>query len=96
MCVEKKQRKWKTKLLMRVLICHFPFAVVVMHAAFRIFAGRGLQCLQLQAFGAWLFAALQSTDSPETMDLFLFAPLSSCSLTVIANALYRGNILRRK
>lgn len=39
-------------------------------------------------FWVWLFTALQSTDSPKTTDLFLFAPLPSCNLTGIANILF--------
>lgn len=50
--------------------CLFSFCHV---CSFQPFAGRDLQCLQLH--WAWLFTALQVTDSLKTMDLFLFASL---------------------
>lgn len=69
--LKKNKRKWENEVTDE---CLFPFdSTVVMHAAFQLFAGRDLQCLQL--YWAWLFTALQNTDSPKTMDLFLFAPL---------------------
>lgn len=79
--VKKRKSKWKMKLQVRVHVSHFPFA------ALRSLAGRDLQRLQLQACGAWLFAALPSTSSPETTDFSLVAPLSSCSLAGIANVI---------
>lgn len=47
LCVEKEQKEVENEVTDESAYFSFPFHSTVVHAAFRFFAGRDLQCLQL-------------------------------------------------